>query len=118
MDLKHERRHLMYLQWDEKFRKEKPYQIVSENIPELDHLARSNIKMAAGPEELITDIRGREETFSLDDNGFRIMKHQFSPINYQSNEDVENVYKSDVESLLKEKMSGVDKVVFFNWRVH
>ncbi|KAK3167104.1 hypothetical protein OEA41_010229 [Lepraria neglecta] len=117
MEPKHERRKLMYLQWDDKFEQEKPYQIVSENIPELDGLARSNIQMGEGPEELIEDVRGRESTFSLDQNGFQIIKHQFPSIDYQSNDDVENVYKPEIERLLKEQVEGVDKVVFFNWRL-
>lgn len=104
MEPKHERRKLMYLQWDDKFEQEKPYQIVSENIPELDGLARSNIEMGEGPEELIEDVRGRESTFSLDQNGFQIIKHQFPSINYQSNDDVENVYKPEIERLLKEQV--------------
>lgn len=104
MEPKHERRKLMYLQWDDKFEQEKPYQIVSENIPELEGLARSNIEMGEGPEELIEDVRGRESTFSLDQNGFQIIKHQFPSINYQSNDDVENVYKPEIERLLKEQV--------------
>ena len=95
----------MYLKWEEKFRHVKPYQIVSENIPELDHLARSNIEMVEGPEEVIEDIRGRESAFSLDQNGFQILKHEFPPIDYQSSEDVETVYKPEIEGLLKERVS-------------
>ncbi|KAL2036840.1 hypothetical protein N7G274_010383 [Stereocaulon virgatum] len=117
MEPKHERRQFMYLQWEDKFRREKPYQIVSENIPELDGLARSNINMIEGPEELIENIRGRESTFTLDQNGFQILRHQFPPINYQSNDEVENVYKPEIERLLKEEVEGVDRVVFFNWRL-
>ena len=111
MEPKHERRKLMYLQWDDKFEQEKPYQIVSENIPELDGLARSNIQMGEGPEELIEDIRGRECTFSLDQNGFRIIKHQFPSIDYQSNDDVENIYKPEIERLLKEQVCALFGVV-------
>lgn len=111
MEPKHERRKLMYLQWDGKFEQEKPYQIVSENIPELDGLARSNIQMGEGPEELIEDIRGRECTFSLDQNGFQIIKHQFPSIDYQSNDDVENVYKPEIERLLKEQVCALFGVV-------
>ena len=107
----------MYLQWEDKFNSEKPYQIVSENIPELDDLARSNIAMGEGPEELIEDIRGRETTFDLDENGFKIVKYAFPVIDYQKNQDVEEIYKPEVEKLLKGNVEGVDKVVFFNWRV-
>ena len=107
----------MYLQWDDTFNSEKPYQIVSENIPELDRLARSNIVMMEGPEELIEDIRGRETTFGLDTNGFMVLKHIFPAIDYQRHQDVEEIYKPEVEKLLKRNVEGVDKVVFFNWRV-
>ena len=107
----------MYLQWEDRFNREKPYQIVSENITELDGLARSNIAMIEGPEELIEDIRGRETTFSLDDNGFKILKYAFPAIDYQRHQDVEEIYKPEIEKLLKRDVEGVDKVVFFNWRV-
>ena len=117
MEPRHERRKLMYLQWDELFRKEKPYQIVSENIPEVQHLAKQNIRMAEGPEELITDIRGNESAFSLDENGFQIYEHNFPTIDYQKLEDVEQIYKPELERLLRRNVLGVDKVEFFNWRV-
>ena len=107
----------MYLQWEDKFNSEKPYQIVSENISELDSLARSNITMIEGPEEMIEDIRGRETTFDLDKNGFKVLKYTFPAIDYQRNQDVEEIYKTEVEKLLKRNVEGVDKVVFFNWRV-
>lgn len=107
----------MYLLWDDKFKREKPYQIVSENIPELDHLARSNIQMVEGPEELIEDIRGREESFTLDNHGFQILKNRFSTIDYQISEEVETIYQHEVESLLKDSIAGSNKIVFFNWRV-
>ena len=117
MEPRHERKRLMYLRWDKLFEKEKPYQIVSENIPELDDLARSNIEMVEGPEELIEDIRGREEEFSLDEDGFQIITHRFRTVDYQNNNEVETVYKPEIERLLKQHVAGVDKVVFFNWRV-
>ena len=107
----------MYLQWDELFRNEKPYQIVSENIPEVQHLAKQNIRMAEGPEEQITDIRGNESAFSLDDNGFQIYEHNFPMIDYQKLEDVEQIYKPELERLLRRNILGVDRVEFFNWRV-
>lgn len=107
MKPEHERRQLMYLQWEDKFKKEKPYQIVSENIPELDGLARSNINMIEGPEELIENIRGRESTFTLDQNGFQILTHQFPSIDYQSNDEVENMYEPEIERLLKEEVSAM-----------
>ena len=56
----------MYLQLEDRFDSKKPYQIVSESISELDGLARPNIAMIEGPEEMIEDIRGRETTFDLD----------------------------------------------------
>jgi hypothetical protein len=111
MEPEHEHRQFMYLQWEDKFKKEKPYQIVSENIPELDGLARSNINMIEGPEELIEDIRGRESTFTLDQNGFQILTHQFPPINYQSNDEVEHMYKPEIERLLKEEVSAIFAVI-------
>lgn len=117
MESKHERTKLMYLRWEDKFNSEKPYQIVSENIPELDRLARSNIAMMEGPEEFIEDIRGRETAFGLDENGFMVLKHTFPAIDYQRHQDVEEIYKPEVERLLKRNVEGVDKVVFFNWRV-
>lgn len=114
MESKHERTKLMYLQWEEKFNSEKPYHIVSENIPELDRLARSNITMMEGPEELIEDIQGRETTFGLDKNSFMVCKHTFPAIDYQRNQDVEEIYKPEVDKLLKRNVERVDKVVFFN----
>ena len=107
----------MYLRWDDRFRTEKPYQVVSENIPGLQHIPKQNIQMIEGPEELITDIRGFESAFNLNDHGFQILQHHFPDLDYQHLEDVEHTYKPELERLLKQSVAGVDQVAFFNWRV-
>lgn len=83
------------------------------NISELRYLARSNIRTVEGLEELIEDIRGKEELFTLDNSGLQNLKYKLPIIDYQSKNDVEKTCKNEVERLPKKSIPGVDKVVFF-----
>ena len=114
MESRHERKRLFYLRWNKLFEIENLDQIVSENIPELDDLACSNVE---GLEELTEDIRGREKEFSLDDDGFQIITYRFRSVEYKNNNEVKAIYKPEIEQLLKQHVAGVDKVVGFFWRV-
>jgi hypothetical protein len=112
-----ERSRLFYLQWDDKLRTEKPYQLVSEDLPELLGIPRQNFDILAEQEETIRNTREKESSFTLDDNGFMFLKHDFGPIDLEKQDQVEHIYKPKLEKLLRETVIGVDEVCFFQWRV-
>lgn len=112
-----ERSRLFYLQWYEKLRIEKPYQLVSEDLPELLAISRQNFDILSEEEQIIRNARGKESSFTLDDNGFMFLQHDFGPIDLEQQDQVEQLYKPKLEKLLRDTVPGVDDVCFFQWRV-
>jgi hypothetical protein len=108
---------LNYMKWNDTLKGEKPYQLVSEDLPSLYGIPRQNFEFGSGPEEQISDIRNTQSIFNVDDHGFAILHHSFPEINFGDVASVEQVYQPEVERLLKEKIGGVDELYFFNWRV-
>lgn len=51
---------------------------------------------------LVHDIRGTEDKFTLDKNGFQIYKHQSVEKDFVNDEHIKKVYYPETESLLKE----------------
>lgn len=75
-----ERAHLSYIQWHDKYYREKPYQVfvpLPEGVPEE---RASNIEFALGDEEIVRDIRGADAKFTLDEHGFTTCTMEMSPI--------------------------------------
>jgi len=107
---------LRYGIWDDRFKSEKPYVVISD-LPDLPEDKRSNISFMSAPEEVIRDIRGREKDFNLDDNGFVFLNHQFPDFDVFDGDLIEKLYQPEVEKLLRSKIDGVDRVIFFDYRV-
>jgi hypothetical protein len=64
----------------------------------------------------IEDARGRETEFSLDQNGFQLLKVPTQVKDFYSPEEVKSVYYPEVERLLKEKL-GASRVFIFDHTV-
>ena len=45
------------------------------------------------------------------------LKHDFGQIDLEKQDQVEKLYEPKLERLLKETVSGLDEVCFFQWRV-
>ncbi|KAB5562831.1 hypothetical protein GE09DRAFT_761510 [Coniochaeta sp. 2T2.1] len=116
MGQKDEYHRLRYALWDDRFYHEKPYTIVS-HLPQLDESRQANIKFGEGPDELITDVRGKEGEFSLDNNGFAFVSHAFPKFDPTDAESVEKNMYPVFEEFLKQHVQGVDRVHFFDYRV-
>ena len=66
----------------------------------------------------ITDIRGRESFFNLDDNGFCLLKSGSSAkVDFMSAESIEQVYYPEVEKLLLQSVPGAERVLPFDYTV-
>jgi hypothetical protein len=61
----------------------------------------------------ITDGRGREGEFTLDRNGFAILKSPSQVQDFYARDEVERVYYPEVERLLRDSI-GASRVVVFN----
>jgi hypothetical protein len=64
----------------------------------------------------IEDARGRENEFTLDRNGFQLVKARSAVVDFYSPEEVERVYYPEVEQLLK-KTLGATRVQIFDHTV-
>jgi hypothetical protein len=111
---------LNYIKWHDGLQLERPYQLVSEDLPDLYGIPRQNFEIAAGPPQVIEDGRRYADfanRFSLDNHGFMFLQHDFPDIDCQNEADVETVYKPLIEELLKQNVAGADEICFFQWRV-
>lgn len=107
---------LKYAIWDERFRREKPYTIVSD-MPWLEDSLKTNLTFRYGPEERIADVRGHEEEFSLDENGFAYVSHEFPAFDVTDGASIEAMLYPQAEEFLRTKVDGVDRVYLFDHRV-
>jgi hypothetical protein len=65
---------------------------------------------------LIEDGRGREQEFTLDRNGFTLIKAPSSVRNFYDPDEIKSVYYPEVEQLLRDKL-GASRVVAFDHNV-
>ena len=109
---------LNYLDWQDVYAKEKPFQLFSV-VPNsgLAEERTTNLVFKEGQLELICDVRGEESSYSLDEQGFAFRAYPTSLRDFSNRENIENVYLSEMEDLLKREVENVDKVYFFDWRV-
>jgi hypothetical protein len=65
-------------------------------------------------EVLIRDIRGWESSFSLECNGFEVLKHQtrLSRVDFASKGAMRDIYIKETEALLKERFRALSVIVF------
>ena len=107
---------LNYFQWKDLYKKEKPYEVISE-LPQGSNLKPQNFSLAPGPkEETIHDLRGRVSAFNLDDHGFQILAHTL-PVDMAFDEDtVRRRYFPMVERILQSVDPGAE-ILIFDWRV-
>lgn len=108
---------LNYLHWNECLDKEKPYQLVSDDLPDILGIPRQNFDIKPAPKEKIRDARGYASDFNVDDHGFAFLQHRFPDLDFENEQNVEEIYKPELEKLLKLHIKDVDEICFFNWRV-
>ena len=62
----------------------------------------------------VENIRGHEKEFSIDNAGFVLYKSPAKEKAFTDDKEVTNGYYAEVEELLRQKLSGVKKVVIFD----
>lgn len=110
---KNETVQLNYIEWQDKFATEKPYEVLSE-VPA--GFPRTNFSCSPAASETIHDIRGREKLFNLQDHGFQIWVHHHT-VEFFDKASVEHKYLPSLDSLLKEVFGARAETYFFDWRV-
>lgn len=108
---------LTYLEDSESFKREKPFMTfpgLLEGFPD------SNCSAFRGPEQLIKDVRGDQNDFSLSLQGFVFRGWSSSEIDWHQEEQIVDEYLPQVKKLLLEELSPEQKVArgeIFDWRV-
>ncbi|KAI1123778.1 hypothetical protein F5Y10DRAFT_251170 [Nemania abortiva] len=110
-----EQARLIYLQWQDLYNKEKPFQVFA-NVPEGSNERLTNLVFAPGPPTTIHDLRGKEETFTLDENGFKVVQDKM-PVSFDLNsrESIKNDVIPYLEDLIRRDVEGADFVRCIDW---
>lgn len=109
---------LRYLKRLELYNEEKPFQIFFD-IPEDEADRRPhNLEFEEKPYH-IKDMRPSISQYRLDDHGFAVkrQKTSLSLESFSNRNMVEKTYLPEMEQLLRDVDSSIDKVFFFDWRV-
>jgi hypothetical protein len=107
-----------YLKWQDKYLKEKPYQILSGLDPGETSISNSNLIFETGPLERVRDVRGEEGNYCLDEHGFAFRKVDSTFWNFDDREKVERDFIPNVvEPFILENVGGANRIVVFDWHV-
>jgi hypothetical protein len=108
-----------YLEWNDIFRHERPFQILIDIPPDAPDQRRTNCTFASQSKILVKDVRDNLEGFQLDTHGFTFVKHEskLKDTQFKDRVEVEKMYVKECEDLIKQYLEGVDRVHIFNWLV-
>ncbi|KAI1453720.1 putative 7 alpha-cephem-methoxylase [Annulohypoxylon moriforme] len=101
-----------YFQWKDIYHKEKPYYLY---IDPPEGVPVANFSTAPGPNEVVHNLRGVEDRFNLDDNGFTV-KHQEFCLETIDEDAVKKFYLPSLETLLRELLGSDAEIFWFDWR--
>ena len=107
---------LSFLDWQDLYESEKPFQIFI-NIPRGAEDQRDTNLVFKRMRLTVHDVRGLSTNFSLDTNGFIYRQHVFKTTDFAHRTSVEQSYLPEVEQMLKQEVEDVDRIFFFDWRV-
>ena len=108
-----------YLEWDNLFHKEKPFEILIDIPPEASDQRKTNLTFQHASKELVRDARPNLADLKLDIHGFECLLHhsQLKAHEFRDRKKVEQVYLPECETLLKDHVQSVDDVYIYNWRL-
>ncbi|KAG6028783.1 hypothetical protein E4U41_000586 [Claviceps citrina] len=103
-----------YLQWKPIFHQEKPYYLYTDPPPGYPN---ANFATKPGHPEPIHDVRGQEDRFSLDDNGFAFGRQEY-PFSLRDVDEktVKSQYLPSLEVLIREHLQQECEIFWFDWR--
>jgi len=106
-----------YVEWQDLYKDEKPFQILIDLPGEATNKRTTNLVFSKGIEENIQDVREQLSKFDLDIHGFVHRNHptRLKMEDFADKAKVENIFLPECEAILKDVMDGVDQVYFYNW---
>ncbi|KAH8820225.1 hypothetical protein F5884DRAFT_744585 [Xylogone sp. PMI_703] len=81
--------------------------------PELIDIATLNPEFVDAQQVFIKDVRGIEDTFTLENHGFQYIRHSSSVKNFSDDEEVRQYHYDEVKKLVKE-LCGASEVLIFH----
>ncbi|KAK0732044.1 hypothetical protein B0H67DRAFT_566500 [Lasiosphaeris hirsuta] len=105
---------IVYLEWQELYESEKPFQVFAD-VPQGFHGRLTNLVFAPAPPLEIRDLRGREDAYTLDANGFRLVRNRMPAFDLSTKESMESNVVPYLEDLVTKHVDGADFVRCFDW---
>ncbi|KAH8764190.1 putative 7 alpha-cephem-methoxylase [Diaporthe sp. PMI_573] len=102
-----------YLEWEDKFKDEKPFYLFHDLPP---GTSPSNFRTKKGTSEVVHNLRGIEDQFNLDQNGFSVMRQDFC-LDTIDDHSVNSHYLPSLEVLLRDLVGPESEIFFFDWRI-
>lgn len=114
-----ERGDFHYLEWQDLYEVEKPFQILIDVPEDVPDKRTTNLLFSDKVEESVEDVRNQLDAFDLDTHGFTYRSYPSSVQgkDFADRALIERVFLPQCEKILKETMDGVDQVYFYNWLV-
>jgi len=96
---------LVFLKRDSKFLTEKPYRLRYDPGGEIP---RTNCETQVQTDVLVRDIRGSEAKYTLDRNGFQVLRldSKLAPEEFHDRERVKDVYYEELRELLMQELGA------------
>ena len=107
---------IKFLRWLPLYEREKPFNIFID-VPDDATDKRTNNLVFEDCLTAIQDVRGQEDFFRLDKNGFMFLTYDIDFDAFENRRLVEENYLPEVERLIHRNVEGVDKIHIFDWRV-
>nr|QTE75998.1 ScyL2 [Scytalidium album] len=107
-----------YLEWHDHYRTERPFQALDILHNAVDK-REGNVSFKEGGKEVVHDVRGHEQDFTLDKHGFLFANAptSLSPSDFQDDEKIKEKYLPECETYLKQYFDNVDQVHIIHYRV-
>ncbi|KAM3071209.1 hypothetical protein ACMFMG_008800 [Clarireedia jacksonii] len=119
-EIDHEIGRVQFLQWTDLYLTEKPFQLFLDIDPDAADQRKTNLVFEE-KDIKVTNLRGQEDLFSLDQNGFIVRKFPEAAACFENTIPdeslVEKKYFPAVENLLRKEVGGIDRFFLLDWRV-
>lgn len=120
LEVDHELGMVHFLQWTDLYLTEKPFQLFLDIDSDAADQRKTNLVFEK-KDIKVTNLRGHEGLFSLDQNGFIVRKFSEAASCFQETAPDEYIVKTQyfpaVENLLRQEVDGIDRVFLLDWRV-
>ena len=108
---------LRFLQWQDLYEAEKPFEIVTDAI-QGSGSRRTNLVFGTNGQQTIRDIRGCQATrFALDSHGFSYKSEPCPFDGYDDKQRIIREYLPWAESIIKQEVGDNGRIFIFDWRV-